>query len=148
MLDVIEPLVKEFGHGVDLRAVTCAEDNRFSNTVESNEAGDRFCNTLCIKSNAFKEVKRGGAVVNTDDKDRHVAEDLRRCVDRAVAVHSAKLRRCSEASLFVVRDDLQFNGKVYSSNADAERHVNHHGCEVKNARDPAFYESISGILGG
>ena len=38
MLDVIEALVKEFGHGVDLGAVTRAENDRFSNTVEGNEA--------------------------------------------------------------------------------------------------------------
>ena len=86
-------------------------------------------------------------MVNTDDKDRHVAEALRRCVDRAITVHSAKLRRCGKASLFVVRDDLELNGEVYSSYADAERHVDHHGCEVENTRDPALYESIRGILG-
>ena len=38
MLDVIEALVKELGHGVDLGAVTRAENDRFADTVEGNEA--------------------------------------------------------------------------------------------------------------
>ena len=136
VLNVIEPLVKSSATAwtsVRLHVLRMTASRTLSSATRPETAA-----TLCA-SRAMRSRRSRGAVrwltptTRTDMPLRTYAVAL-----IEPPPFTARLRRCSEASLFVVRDDLQLNGKVYSSNADAERHVNHHGCEVKNARDPLF----------
>jgi hypothetical protein len=142
--------VEQLGHDVDLGSVARRENDCFSDVVTLGEPGDRLAEHIGSDRDAFEQRERSAAVIDSDDQDRHAAPTLRRRTTSRLAGDGAQAGRRGGTcpALFVVAEDLQFDGEVDLANTDAVRYPDDRRREVEQTGDTCRNERVGGGLRG